>query len=160
MFEELQAKIDEVDNKRKQLNEELFTLIKQHIFSTLDKYPEFVGVRWTQYIPAFNDGEPCVFRVCEPSYLVEVDEDDDEGEWIEIDDSNYEVIDSYSFDYSWNGDSRVYKNAADKEKVELLRAIYSALQTVEDECQEQFGNNAEVIILHDRVIVNDYDCGY
>lgn len=33
------------------------------------KYPRIGAVRWTQYTPHFNDGEPCVFSVHDPEFL-------------------------------------------------------------------------------------------
>jgi hypothetical protein len=34
-------------------------------------HPTLKAVRWTQYTPHFNDGEPCVFHMHEARYLVE-----------------------------------------------------------------------------------------
>jgi hypothetical protein len=33
-----------------------------------EKAPEIKVVRWVQYTPYFNDGDPCEFRVCDPSF--------------------------------------------------------------------------------------------
>lgn len=30
--------------------------------------PEIAAIRWKAYIPYFNDGEPCVYRICDPLY--------------------------------------------------------------------------------------------
>ena len=56
MFETLQQQISELDNQKKQL----LTTIQNEIVGVLDKYPEFIGIRWIQYIPSFNDREPIV----------------------------------------------------------------------------------------------------
>jgi hypothetical protein len=165
MFEDVYKKINEIDTQRKKLNEELFVLIKQQICSTLDKYPEFIGIRWIQYIPSFNDGDPCTFTMDDPGYIVKKDNESNYSSFdtvIEIGKEEYSVVTKWEFNCEWDNETnkRIYTNTIDEDKVKLLSVIYSALQTVEEECQKQFGDNAEVIILRDRVIVNDYDCGY
>ena len=65
-----------------------------------DKHPCLMGLRWTQYTPYFNDGDPCVFRNNSGSFDAEFasfvkgevpevapssDEssDDEDGDWVE-----------------------------------------------------------------------------
>ena len=55
---------------------------------------DFVGVKWTQYIPGFNDGDPCVFSLGEvlvryndiPGEDDEHPEGDNEDGWVYVDD--------------------------------------------------------------------------
>lgn len=42
--------------------------------------PGFVGVRWVQYTPYFNDGEPCYFRVSMHGFKF-LDTDEEAGDW-------------------------------------------------------------------------------
>lgn len=55
----------------------LLEIVKAH----LEENPAVSAVRWDQYAPYFNDGEPCVFSVYEPRYRfspeTEADDDDD-----------------------------------------------------------------------------------
>jgi hypothetical protein len=37
--------------------------IKAFLNEFFEKRPEVYGIKWTQYTPYFNDGEPCVFRL-------------------------------------------------------------------------------------------------
>lgn len=39
--------------------------------SLFDQFPYLLAVRWTQYTPYFNDGEPCVFGVNSVYYKLE-----------------------------------------------------------------------------------------
>lgn len=58
--------------------------IRDRFASLFAAYPDVEGVRWTQYTPYFNDGEPCVFSVNSPDILLvggDPDEEDEEGGW-------------------------------------------------------------------------------
>jgi hypothetical protein len=69
---ELQDKIaalkEEMQSKSKELMKEVFR-------EFFEKYADIVeNVYWTQYVPFFNDGEPCVFRVNDIFILLKDDE--------------------------------------------------------------------------------------
>ena len=51
MFDTLLEKVNEINIQRNDLNKKLFNTIKQEIVSVLDKYPEFIAIRWIQYVP-------------------------------------------------------------------------------------------------------------
>lgn len=56
-------------------------ILRDFFLNFFKQNPEIPAVRWTQYTPYFNDGEPCVFGVQEPSYKLSLglpDEDHDE----------------------------------------------------------------------------------
>ncbi len=56
-----------------------------------DKLPASVNaVRWTQYSPHFNDGDPCTFGVYDPYFDVEGVDDDSEG-WYGDGDGFYSI---------------------------------------------------------------------
>jgi len=55
----LKAK-EELDNK---IKAEGMTAIKAFFKEYFEKRPDVYGVKWAQYTPYYNDGEPCVFRV-------------------------------------------------------------------------------------------------
>jgi len=42
----------------------------EHFTSLFRAHPDVQAIRWDQYTPYFNDGSPCVFRVCDPSALM------------------------------------------------------------------------------------------
>jgi hypothetical protein len=66
--------IDELKEKIKETNK----LVSEHAKEALDKafenifnkYPEVVGFKWHQYVPSFNDGDPCEFYLNEPEYIL------------------------------------------------------------------------------------------
>lgn len=37
--------------------------VKEFIKEWFDAHPEYYGLKWEQYTPYFNDGDPCVFTI-------------------------------------------------------------------------------------------------
>lgn len=66
--------IQNVIDKEKELKHEIRKVGKDAIKDVLNglfaTYPYLLGVRWTQYTPHFNDGDPCVFSVNEPEVCI------------------------------------------------------------------------------------------
>lgn len=169
MFETLQQQISELDNQKRQL----LTTIQNEIVGVLDKYPEFIAIRWTQYSYINCDGESCTFSLNEPEYyvsdrhltpeyvsskqLAKEELEDYEESVIEIQGSYYPL---YEVDCSWDSVTReyVYSTPEEMEKSDILSKIYDALYSIEDLLEEQFGKQAEVIVTKKEIIVNSYNC--
>ena len=165
MLDDVLAKVEQIDAQRNELNKELFTLIKDEIVSVLEKYPEFIAIRWTQSVPSFNDGDPCVFSFDEAHYVTNEDAslkedfDFDYSETVDIEGCLYKLYESEgNWDYELK--ERVYPTSEAKEKANKLSEINKVLYTIQGLLEEQFGSNAEVIVTRDNIIVNDYSCGY
>ena len=150
MLDTLLEKVNEINIQRNDLNKKLFNTIEQEIVSVLDKYPEFIAIRWIQYVPSYNDVEACIFTLHEPEYVSSTELSDEEAKaenyTVEIADRVYRIVDVESKS-TWDS------------KLRLLN-ISNVLYNIEDLLAEQFGENAEVIITKDEIIVNGYDCGY
>ena len=150
MLDTLLEKVNEINIQRNDLNKKLFNTIEQEIVSVLDKYPEFIAIRWIQYVPSYNDGEACRFTLHEPKYVSSTELSDEEAKaenyTVEIADKVYRIVDVESKS-TWDS------------KLRLLN-ISNVLYNIEDLLEEQFGENAEVIITRDEIIVNGYNCGY
>lgn len=94
--------------------------------------PTIEAVKWTQYTPYFNDGDPCVFHVGETYARVDgVEGDDDDG-----------FTDSWSLE------------GAPKE---AIRVLGETLGSLEDVLEVVFGDHAEVIATRDELRVEEYD---
>jgi hypothetical protein len=106
-------------------------------------HPEAHAIRWTQYAPGFNDGEPCVFSVND--FVVRVgnapteldDEDEDDGaDW----------------KYRYSVDDKVL--ALD------LDALETAYQSLSELAEEVIGASVKVTATRAGLKIEDYDCGY
>lgn len=89
------------------------------------------SVRWTQYTPYFNDGDPCIFGISDVSVKMsdEVDEDEDNG-----------YVESYSMmDYRTKVAKPQYAGV-----YEALQALEDQKECFEDFLQASFGDHAQV----------------
>jgi hypothetical protein len=75
MFEQLTELTNAAAAARKELREKGQALVKEALRAFLETHPQFEAVRWRQYTPYFNDGDACVFRVCEPEFKVTGEDD-------------------------------------------------------------------------------------
>lgn len=64
----LQSLLEEYSKARKEFLGKAKTEFKKEIKEFFKQCPEVKVVKWCQYTPYFNDGEPCVFRVGEPVF--------------------------------------------------------------------------------------------
>ncbi len=66
MFEKLDQLIELHAATMKKLKEEGAEALKEVLREFFAKFPEARAIRWRQYTPYFNDGDPCNFSVHEP----------------------------------------------------------------------------------------------
>ena len=128
------------------------------------------GVTWRQYVPGFNDGDPCEFTMqglCflplsagprvkdEYGYTTDDERDDDEYE-----------PDSWSIEYNLKKREveDLIKYGVTTENVDAVAEAYfalnGALNQAEDYCRIAFGDGAEVTVYPNTVEVEEYWCGY
>jgi hypothetical protein len=116
--------------------------IKDAIQGFLNKYPQVYALRWCQYTPYFNDGDPCTFRVCDP-YVRFVSQPTLEDDFEEYEDD--------WGDYAWGIQWRVRegKDVTEGATIELaddLKALNTLFDANEDSMEEIFGGHVEVIV--------------
>lgn len=113
--------------------------IKAHLDGLFKANPTVKGIRWKQYTPYFNDGDPCEFRVHEvyTSFGEETGGDYDDG-----------YLSTYSF----------------RDKPEL-KALHDSIREFEKTIQSQgmsdimetvFGDHVQVTVTPDDVVVEEY----
>jgi hypothetical protein len=121
-----------------------------------------IGVHWTQYVPGFNDGEPCMFSPGEFSIFplnnsVLVDETDED-----------DISDAPEESSIYEQDGKLFTNSGDREinQAHITLEQYQALDEVWYKLDNYiletvFGSNAEITITSDSVTIDDdYSCGY
>lgn len=118
------------------------------------------AIRWEQYTPYFNDGEPCYFTVYEPSIKL-VGASEDEGDWEDG------FVESYSS--VLRGGTRVERDA-DGKWVEVNRGapahpVYEDFRELskklgsgafDDALAKLFGDHAQVTVTKTGISVDDY----
>src|SRR5262245_41017142 len=125
----LKAKMEEMKKEMAQAGKEALAVEFKRLF---EEWPEAQAIRWTQYTPYFNDGEPCVFSVND-AYVKTGSEDGD-----------YEdgFVDEYHFyDYKTKEKSHGYEH---------IHAINGALRACEGVLQSLFGDHCRVTVWRDK----------
>lgn len=133
----------------------------------IDETPEVLAIRWSQYTPGFNDGDPCEFSVndlevkfnpehlpvnTEKTYNDRDEEDEDDGFVAEpyLKDFFEHQTDVITFEEV----SRIEK------KTELFYKIHQALAVASGALEAAFGNNTQITVTKDGIETEDYECGY
>lgn len=130
--------IQDIMAKKKAFQEELVAsgkeALKQEFKKTFDAHPELLAIKWRQYTPYFNDGEPCTFRVGEfEMKLATTPEDGSES------------------DYEEEGFESTYGDGPIPEAVRTLARI-------DDEIYEHaFGDHCKVTATRDGFEVEEYE---
>ena len=76
-IDKIKERMDEI---KKLIGNEGRTLLQSEFKAIFDANPELQGLRWKQYTPYFNDGEPCVFGVHDV-YIRLADTPEDAGDY-------------------------------------------------------------------------------
>ncbi len=154
---QIPAPIQRVLDKTRELQQEIKEVgqgsIKE-LFETIFKQaPSVTAVRWTQYTPHFNDGEPCVFNVHEPevqfaegTFLAQKHE---EGRSYPEQD---EYADGEEYYDTWT--FRVQQKAV----ADLVNGAYTVFQEIDQTMQAIFGDGVQVTVTREGEIeIDDYD---
>src|ERR1041385_483870 len=135
-------KMEKLAGLKKEIESQAKDALKDAAKEFFTKHPEVNALRWHQYVPGFNDGDPCLFtmggltvRFNDAAAEEEDDEDEDLGGFT----SKYQI-----------------KGKALKSDLEDLESLLAEL----DSCfQAAFGDNAEVTVTEKEITVSEYDCG-
>lgn len=125
-------------------------------------------IRWAQYTPYFNDGDPCEFGVGEPEFI------------FANDDTWYSSYDLYSLvkdptpktKKDWRGNDvtyhdylrdanndylREFKTPNHEKAYNLVGTFSETLRSLEDVLLEVFGDHVQITFEDDHFEVSDYD---
>ncbi len=136
-YEKLKLKLEEVREEMSKCAKETMEEGAKELFK---KFPELKSFGWRQYIPSFNDGDPCTFRSL--TDCPDINGFNDEFDEVEEDEDGNELEKPKDFD-------------------KMALAIKEHLAQFEDEdLQEMYSYNVKVVITREGITTDDYDCGY
>jgi hypothetical protein len=145
-------KYTEYKEKKAELSIQAEDVIKSYFNDLFEAHPDLIAIRWNQYIPAFNDGDPCNFSlgtvyICdtEPS---ETEPDDYGDSYFEFNGEYYTMSSRY--------DDKYYE----KPEYQWFRDLEDFLEDMDSELEDLFGSNATVIVFRTSIEIEEYDCGY
>jgi hypothetical protein len=165
--------LKEVKQEIDKATEKLRILLKPAFDAVFERYPEVQAIRWTQYTPYFNDGEPCEFGVHDIEFTLK-NYDEVSGEEVEAGDNWYN---SWSLpkesSRQWYKDNATkyvntttadYYNSQlallDDPKLSTLLEIDSVLKTIQSYIPEnvfQSLGEGMVIVTRKGIEVEEYD---
>ena len=104
-----------------------------------EKYPEIESIKWQQYTPYFNDGDECIFRVCDTTVTVA-------GKEIEG------YISKWAMEYDKELEDFLYLNSV----LTLINKTVAS-GSFEDVLKEMFGEHSEITVTKEGIQVEEYD---
>ena len=169
MNKDLKARLNKIDEIREELKKAEKSATKDIMGMLKDlmkENPKLVALMWQQYIPGFNDGEPCEFSINGPHFKfsddivgVETKKSEDDEDY----DSEEEYLDEYGLDdfLEKRADILNHKEITSlKRAVKDATAVYNKLTDMEAQLQSMFGTNVQIVVTKDGVETEDYDCGH
>ena len=160
-LQELEKELAIIEEKKKQINKNFEDVLGHTLKNIIDE--NVLGIRWKQYIPSFNDGEPCLFTLSDLEFYLHKDFAKQYGflSWTSEDEQHVldEEMQKYVAGFKWY--EQPYKD-------ELLEALPSSFQkiiklfsTIEPSYFENcFGYNIKISFIKNEFIIDDWDCGY
>jgi hypothetical protein len=142
MFKEIRAKTAELNQQIQALQKEAASQIKQLLQEFITTHSQVKAIKWTQYTPHFNDGEPCVFGVSEFGFFFEGDD---------LDASHYDGELPYRYE-DWEK-----RDVCSPETLAACDGLASELGRMEDALKTLFGDHVQVNVTADGVDVEEYD---
>lgn len=157
MFESLQKLNDAKKKFEDDVKANGKTIIKDALAEFFNLYPEVESIRWHQYTPYFNDGEPCTFGVGDVTgRLHGVTEGGDYDDGYE-----YRFCPNDKSDWGREEIKKRGLTEADiknlKRLDEGLSALATAIHGLADALEYVFGDGVEITATVNGIEIADYD---
>lgn len=143
--------LQDIANKQKEINIFIEEHGKQALSDSLkeflEKYTDVKCIKWKQYSPHFNDGEPCTFSVHDPELFFNKNDEEDEYEG------------SYC---SWRLGYCKKENKKNSSKItdEMIKDFENLSKLIcenESVCESVFGDGYEITATKEGIEANEYD---
>lgn len=186
-LEEIAALYEDLDKKVASMGEGLFREFFKEIFELA---PEIKAIHWRQYVPGFNDGDPCVFGFYDIDVCIDGLDKKPDSEWLYetaydyMDDHESEVINvtAMNEDYpqflnsaNWyitssepelewhweSGKGRWSTPSGIPENIcQAISRVHTTIFNNKQACETVFGSNAEITVTPEKITVDDFECGW
>lgn len=145
IVEEIKQKTEEINRIKQEMVNDLKVRFKDIFLPFFEKWPQVKFVKWSQYTPHFNDGDPCVFGVNDMSGYIEGD-------------------DEYEGSISHYGVAHPEVNVFEVFTKNALDQVYQDFKHLESECRsieeslflDLFGDHAAVKVSREGIDVTEY----
>lgn len=153
--DDLIKKINEDATQYEKLAESNSKLVIELLRDFIRSTPELEAVRWEQYTPHFNDGDPCVFSVnyLKAKFAPGVLPDDQLG------DGEDGFLDEWSYENQLEKvkDALTFERYDRIEKVlQSVDKLHGALEILGEPVKKTFGDGKQVTVTKEGIDVEDY----
>ena len=139
-------------------------LFKEMAKEFWDKNPGLTAVKWTQYTPYFNDGDPCVFGVNDVIFT-NAEDHENVSPWGDYEGEDEDVFATWSIadllKESTYAISEKERKAAlkiiDKIDEQACNEFSLAVSQLDDVMKDMFGDHVQVTLTRDGFDIEDYD---
>lgn len=158
---ELEQELRIIENKKKEIRASFKNVLNELLNKAIDNGSEPYGVRWVQYIPSFNDGEPCVFSLGELQFYCSKDFALSNNFCTYGDKNSDEPLydDQYYTGFRW------WEPPYEDQKIESLsqslQKFINFWNSIDNSYfQDVFGTNVRITFAEGSFTIEDWDCGY
>lgn len=166
LLKELKDKIQEADQIKAKLVEDLKPKFKEIFEPIFAKWPELFAIKWNQYTPYFNDGETCYFGVNNLDFALKgfdgnEEDTEDASDW-SFDDIFCDFYLKDEDDYCVKFRTQATETFGSLDRYKEFKADQEAVQKEfrdlpEDVLQDLFGDHAEIIVTRKGLDVTEYE---
>lgn len=174
LLNEQQAMIAEFKAMKKQYHKKAQGMFKKLSKAVFEVCPQIKTIFWQQYIPSFNDGDPCTFTLEDINVSNATEEELREHGGPGYDTFyNHETFfvespmrpnrfaeEKPHVESGLESYRSKYLLAVTAEQNEILNALNDFVASNPDLMEDLFGSNAQIVITRDGVSSEWYDCGY
>lgn len=174
----LKQALKKIENARKKFDTAVAEVGRKQIAQALAKFiPDGLVLVWQQYVPRFNDGDPCTFTIDWPRLMTcravetgdgEVDVGDDgmmnENDVVvlsELDREDFTDEDDGTMNLEYGSVSELRWTGIQitKKEIDALKAAWKSIP--EDVLEAAFGIDQLIVLRpNGKLKVDEYDCGH
>jgi len=164
---ELETKVNDFAARQKTLQElskTLATEVIDTLKSLMHSTPYIEAVQWRQYVPGFNDGDPCEFTVTDfevkfSSAVWSKFNDEETGDNVG-DDGFMSPWDVKRF-FDKHIDVLNHEDVKElQDQYDAAKNLFTTLNKMEKELEGAFGTNVLIVVTQKGITTEDYDPGY
>lgn len=173
-FEKLSKLVDEIHELqmrvREAAQEEFKPALREVVKVLRDEVPNVTQLQWNQYIPGFNDGDPCEFTMGETRFSFSNEELANEGDYengfIEAsyneERAKAEIANPGTEKYLYGLTKLVVNGVINNEQALLLSGLADSIASLEGVAEIAFGPDTQITldVTSGEIEIEDYDCGY
>lgn len=147
---EVQTNLQEIDQIKENLKNNVEQVILKEAKAINTEYPEIIKMAWFQYTPSFNDGDLCTFSIGAVGFFDQKSIDEAEEEEGEI---NGYMIEEYDVTYD-------LPDGPLKDRLNKFSTLIHKLGDILGALYGTWGAQVHIDMKEGTLTVNEYDCGY